>query len=341
MNPAARLALAPTDLTYTRATRDDGAGFSVLQSRFAPADVELMGRVYRMLRRAHGLWLHLRDATRGGAPLHIDLLRRHLLRELRDRRFLMVLRGLGSATYDLGVPDRDVRGALHDIRGGALLALIGFAAAEARGEMISDAEIRHVALRARDHARIMRQCVIDLDPQLREIDAEIKTHIAYDFVDKWNRSIYRAGERRVDITCSVDFAGMVAEIAFPDARPRFYFLNLGETHYPYMLSGENLPHISGVHGVLKHLDSGAAAPDAGEQVFFPPDEMQRLHRQQVKCVEYLDGLLGALYAKCPANTHFIVTADHGELFGEEGYFGHGPIMHEKCFEVPFVEGLRP
>lgn len=210
MNPAARLALAPTDLPYTRATRDDGAGFSVLQSRFAPADVELMGRVYRMLRRAHGLWLHLRDATRGGAPLHIDLLRRHLLRELRDRRFLMVLRGLGSATYDLGVPDRDVRGALHDIRGGALLALIGFAAAEARGEMISDAEIRHVALRARDHARIMRQCVIDLDPQLREIDAEIKTHIAYDFVDKWNRSIYRAGERRVDITCSVDFAGMVA-----------------------------------------------------------------------------------------------------------------------------------
>ena len=31
----------------------------------------------------------------------------------------------------------------------------------------------------------------------------------------------------------------------------------------------------------------------------------------------------------------------GELFGEGGYFGHGPIMHEKCFEVPFVEGLRP
>ena len=29
---------------------------------------------------------------------------------------------------------------------------------------------------------------------------------------------------------------------------------------------------------------------------------------------------------------------HGELFGEAGYFGHGPIMHEKCFEVPFLEG---
>jgi len=26
------------------------------------------------------------------------------------------------------------------------------------------------------------------------------------------------------------------------------------------------------------------------------------------------------------------------LFGEEGYFGHGPIQHDKVFEVPFVEG---
>jgi hypothetical protein len=38
------------------------------------------------------------------------------------------------------------------------------------------------------------------------------------------------------------------------------------------------------------------------------------------------------------NTHIIVTADHGELFGELGYFGHGPIMHDKCFEVPYLEG---
>jgi hypothetical protein len=21
-----------------------------------------------------------------------------------------------------------------------------------------------------------------------------------------------------------------------------------------------------------------------------------------------------------------------------GYFGHGPIMHDKCFEVPYLEG---
>ncbi|MCP5195232.1 MAG: sulfatase-like hydrolase/transferase [Gammaproteobacteria bacterium] len=138
-----------------------------------------------------------------------------------------------------------------------------------------------------------------------------------------------------------DFAGMVEEIEFPDNRPRFYFLNLGETHYPYMLATDALPHVSGVHGVLKRMDDASMVDACKVADFFPPEEMQRLHRQQIRCVEYVDGLVGALYAKCPMNTYFIVTADHGELFGEDGYFGHGPIFHEKCFEVPLVEGMRP
>lgn len=138
-----------------------------------------------------------------------------------------------------------------------------------------------------------------------------------------------------------DFAGMVREIAFPAPQTRFYFLNLGETHYPYMLAGSDLPHISGVHGVLKDLSGHSKTPTTEGQDFFPAEEMARLHRQQIHCVEHVDRLLGELYAKCPPHTYFIVTADHGELFGEEGYFGHGPIMHEKCFEVPLIEGLRP
>jgi membrane-anchored protein YejM (alkaline phosphatase superfamily) len=130
---------------------------------------------------------------------------------------------------------------------------------------------------------------------------------------------------------------MVAEMEFPEDEPHYYFLNLGETHYPYMLSAENLPHVSGVHGVLKAIGNEAEVASTNAQSF-DPVLMKRLHAQQVKCVEYIDGLIGTLMAKAPPNTWFIVTADHGELFGEDGYFGHGPIMHEKCFEVPFVEG---
>jgi Sulfatase len=134
-----------------------------------------------------------------------------------------------------------------------------------------------------------------------------------------------------------NFAGMVEEIEFPEDEPHYYFLNLGETHYPYMLSGADLPHVSGVHGVLKAMGNEIEVATHGRQGF-DPVQMKMLQEQQVRCVEYVDGKIGELMAKAPPNTWFIVTADHGELFGEDGYFGHGPIMHEKCFEVPFVEG---
>jgi membrane-anchored protein YejM (alkaline phosphatase superfamily) len=111
-----------------------------------------------------------------------------------------------------------------------------------------------------------------------------------------------------------------------------------------MLEDDDLPHISGVHGVFKGLAKDEMATSAiktGEDEFFDDAAMKALHAQQVTCVEYVDKLLGKLMEKLPENTHVIVTADHGELFGEGNYFGHGPIMHEKVFEVPFVEGKRP
>ncbi|OVE76429.1 metalloenzyme [bacterium E08(2017)] len=132
-----------------------------------------------------------------------------------------------------------------------------------------------------------------------------------------------------------DFSGMVDEIEFPADETRFYFLNVGETHYPYMMEGEDLPHISGVHGVVKKMDEQDGVND---EPFFDDELMKKLHDQQVKCVEYLDNHIGRLFEKCTRDTYFIITADHGELFGEDGYFGHGPIIHEKVFEVPFMEG---
>jgi hypothetical protein len=135
-----------------------------------------------------------------------------------------------------------------------------------------------------------------------------------------------------------DFRGMIDGMSFEGETPYFYFLNVGETHYPYMLDDGDLPRISGIHGAVKWLGrEGEPSPPA----FFDQSTMTRLHAQQVRCVEYVDGLLPRLFAKCRPGTHVIITADHGELFGEDGYFGHGPVMHEKVFEVPFVEGRVP
>lgn len=138
-----------------------------------------------------------------------------------------------------------------------------------------------------------------------------------------------------------DMAAMIERLDFHDDRPSFVLLNVGETHYPYALPSEppdEWPRISGVHGVVKALDQ----PNQGLGVeFFTSGELQRLRERQVQAVDYLDGVFARLYDAVPDNTWLVVTSDHGELFGEGGYFGHGPITHEKVLEVPFVEGPVP
>jgi len=139
-----------------------------------------------------------------------------------------------------------------------------------------------------------------------------------------------------------DLAAMLPNMSFDDARPAFYLLNTGETHYPYALPDEDpstWPRISGVHGVFKRLDD-QPGPD-GEPEFFDERTLADLRERQINTVRYLDGVIGRLFDLVPKNTWIIVTSDHGELFGEDGYFGHGPIAHDKVLEVPFVEGLVP
>ncbi|HEV2686723.1 MAG TPA: sulfatase-like hydrolase/transferase [Actinomycetota bacterium] len=138
-----------------------------------------------------------------------------------------------------------------------------------------------------------------------------------------------------------DMAAMLAQMSFDDERPSFYLLNVGETHYPYALPDEDpsmWPRLSGVHGVFKHLDD---EQPSDEPAFFNDAVLAELRERQVDALRYLDGVVARLFDLVPKNTWIVVTSDHGELFGEDGYFGHGPIAHDKVLEVPFVEGRAP
>lgn len=134
-----------------------------------------------------------------------------------------------------------------------------------------------------------------------------------------------------------DMVAMIDELVFDPDRPGFYLLNVGETHYPYALPNEDpsqWPRVSGVNGVLKRLDDS----DAEVTAFFDEKKLKELQQRQIETVRYLDPVFEQLFDLVPENTYITVTADHGELFGEGGYFGHGPIHHEKVLEVPFLEG---
>jgi Sulfatase len=142
-----------------------------------------------------------------------------------------------------------------------------------------------------------------------------------------------------------DMRAMIQEMTFSEEYPSYYLLNVGETHYPYALPDEPTdlwPRIHGIHGVFKHLDQhvvgGKLVESAEPTAIFDSEKMEELRQRQIRAVEYLDTVIEELFDIVPDNTWITILADHGEAFGEEGYFGHGPVHHDKVFEVPFIEG---
>ena len=140
-----------------------------------------------------------------------------------------------------------------------------------------------------------------------------------------------------------DMRAMLREMKFHEDRPSFYLLNVGETHYPYALpdeAPEQWPRVSGVHGVFKHLDDHVVGGKLrrSRAKTFNEKKLRELKHRQIDAVRYLDIVIEELFDRLPRNTYVTITSDHGELFGEDGYFGHGPIQHEKVLEVPFLEG---
>lgn len=134
-----------------------------------------------------------------------------------------------------------------------------------------------------------------------------------------------------------DLAGIVDRLQPAPDRPSFWLVNAGETHYPYAVPGDDArewPHLSGLHGILRRLDD----PEGDGPAFFDRSQLAELRERQVAALEYVDGVIGRLVERLDPGTWLVVTSDHGELFGEDGYFGHGPIAHDKVLEVPLVEG---
>lgn len=108
------------------------------------------------------------------------------------------------------------------------------------------------------------------------------------------------------------------------SRPFFSLINFGETHYPYECSED---------GVEIPLLSPARRPISWSGGF---DEQGWL--AQRRSCEYLDEKLATMLSHLrtlPRRTIVVLTADHGECFGEDGLVGHG-FYHPKVMEVPLT-----
>ncbi len=110
-------------------------------------------------------------------------------------------------------------------------------------------------------------------------------------------------------------------------RPFFGFINFGETHAPYTFSGKPGPCPVDVRARRMTWP-----PEAGDD---PVGRESPAYGWQVSAAEFLDGHLERLFDGLPGDTVVVLTADHGECFGEDGYWGHG-VNHDRVLEVPLA-----
>lgn len=106
--------------------------------------------------------------------------------------------------------------------------------------------------------------------------------------------------------------------------PFFGLLNCAKTHFPY--------------GYDMDWDDLEAQLESGEITF------EELQRRQVEACEELIADVDGLRRHVPEGTQVILTADHGDLFGEEGSFGHNPrslaTFDPKAFEVALLSWVE-
>ncbi len=117
----------------------------------------------------------------------------------------------------------------------------------------------------------------------------------------------------------------------------FLFMNVGETHYPFLLPRETMPRLSGIRGAAAALASSIAQQD--EPSVFTSELLAEMHASQVAGLEMVDKYLHSLIDCLAKPLLFVFASDHGELFGEDGYVGHGPFFHRVLFDVPLAVGV--
>lgn len=138
---------------------------------------------------------------------------------------------------------------------------------------------------------------------------------------------------------------VLAHLGAQAPEPWFVFAFLMDTHFPLRHRPE-FDRSSGIAAPLRNAaELGPGYDRAARGVAEPtPDEVRKLEALYDENVRYADARVGELLDGLAARgalarTIVVVTADHGEAFGEHGSFFHGHDLHDELLRVPlFVAG---
>ena len=108
----------------------------------------------------------------------------------------------------------------------------------------------------------------------------------------------------------------------PEEKPRFVFLNVGETHVPYWHEGASWERWP-----------SPCVPFGNEHC-----SATECSQRQTSCLEWVDRQLATLLDSFQDGT-VLICADHGDCWGEDGLWEHG-ISHPATLTVPLLLRVR-
>lgn len=152
---------------------------------------------------------------------------------------------------------------------------------------------------------------------------------------------------RVDDGASAAGAALRRLIADrPSRRPFFWFVNLVECHSPYLppRPWNDLPaseRLRAAAEARRHLTLQAIWRACAGELDVPEETLERMRHLYLASIRYMDSWLGHLLEELDSagaldETLVILTADHGENFGEGGLVTHALSLDERLIHVPLI-----
>lgn len=196
--------LAPSHLPCLRDGRYQGEEERVTLDVFEPEDRLLLGQFYDCLLQ---LFHALRPVQNNASAYRQTL--ETFVATTEYRNLTGQVARLGQATL-LHKSKVEVNRIVHDLRGGAFQALAFrlqlFAAAPDAAQ-----GIQNIFFLVRDHLKIMRNCVRDLDPEHYDDDEISRAHDAQLLVEKWSNADFDSPGKKVKVELNCRYGGTLCE----------------------------------------------------------------------------------------------------------------------------------
>ena len=217
----ALLALAPLRLRNHRTTRSCSDNLCIDLAGLAGNDQQILRHLYSVLSEFLGALVDKSTDDDG----KWDAIARWIVRHDLDALIDQVL-DLGTASRALGENEARAK-AIHDLRGGALSALLGRLQLFER--LPHDAnQLKVLFVLTRDHLKIMRSALVGLDDPRRSADRRPKSHDMSLALDKWQDAIigpnWADKPIRLYVDCRVE--GALTECCLESAALDRIFYNL-------------------------------------------------------------------------------------------------------------------